>query len=246
MSTNASRNFNCKNEELPIICGFSAISLNRDLNDFSAYSPQFNSGYVEIYKANIDAAQELVQPKAETVQLKMLNEHIYTTLDSLLSVVNHVEGYLGLAQKTVPLTATDFGLTQLRKSCRSRDLENVLAQIRTVKGNMMKYQSELAAKGLSETLIGKFEETEAQLAENRNTKYKIVSNRMSLVQNNIGILNSLHDQLTEICKIGKILYKQTDKAKLNDYTFSYLMKQVRRVEKAEEPKTTDKSESEVV
>ena len=246
MSTNASRNFNCKIEELHIICGFSAISLSRDLNDFSAYSPMFNSGYVEIYKANIDAAQELVQPKAETVQLKMLNENIYATLDSLITDVNHVEGYLSLAQKTVPLSATDFGLTQLRKSCRSRDLENVLSKIHAVKGNIMKYQSELAAKGLSEALIGKFEATEAQLSENRNKKYEIVSNRMALVQNNIGTLNKLYDQLTEICKIGKILYKNTDKAKLNDYTFSYLMKQVRRVEKPEETKTTDKPESEVV
>jgi hypothetical protein len=243
MSTNASRNFNCRNEELPIICGFSAISLARDLEAFGAYSPQFNSEYVEIYKDNIDAAQELVQPKAETLQLKLLNEHIYTTLDSLLTDVNHVDGYLGLAQKTVPLSATDFGLTQLRKSCRSRDLENVLTQIRTVKGNMMRYESELAAKGLSEALIGKFDETEVQLSDNRKTKYEIVSNRMALVQNNIGTLNDLHDQLTEICRIGKILFKQTDKAKLKDYTFSYLLKQVRRVQKAEEPKSDDKPES---
>jgi hypothetical protein len=33
----------------------------------------------------------------------------------------------------------------------------------------------------------------------------------------MGTLNALYDQFTEICKIGKILYKQTDKAKLNDY-----------------------------
>ncbi|MGE0019411.1 MAG: hypothetical protein AB7S72_07080, partial [Draconibacterium sp.] len=151
MNGNPSRNFNCKNEELPVIAGFSAISLARDLEAFTAYSPQFNSGYVENYKVNIDAAQELVQPKAETVQLKMLNEHIYSTLDSLITDANHVEGYLMLAKKTVPLSATDFGLTKLRKSCYSRDLENVLTQMHTVKGNMVKYKTELAAKGLTDT-----------------------------------------------------------------------------------------------
>ena len=51
-----------------------------------------------------------------------------------------------------------------------------------------------------------------------------------------------HDQLTEICKIRKILYKQTDKAKLNDYTFTYLLKQVRRAEKAQEPKAEGEGE----
>jgi len=59
---------------------------------------------------------------------------------------------------------------------------------------------------------------------------------MALVLNNLVLLNGLYEQLTEICAIGKVLYKQTDRAKLNDYTFSYLMKQVRRVEKPEEPK----------
>ena len=240
MSTDSPRNFNCKNEELPIICGFSAISLARDLEAFAAYSPQFNSEYVDIYKANIDAAQELVQPKAETVQLKKLNEHIYSTLDSLITDANHVEGYLMLAKKTVPLSAADFGLTQLKKSCSNRDLENVLTQMRTVKGYMIKYGTELATKGLTEAFVEKFAETEAQLAENRKTKYEIVSNRAAIVQNNMGTLNDLYDQFTEICKIGKILFKKTDKAKLNDYTFSYLLRQVRRVQKPEDPNQNDK------
>jgi len=108
--------------------------------------------------------------------------------------------------------------------------------LRTVEANLARYKTELEAKGLTETLVLKFAETGTLLADDRNKKYELVSKRMALVQNNLGMLNDLYDQLVEICKIGKILYKQTDKAKLNDYTFSYLMKQVRRVEKPEEPK----------
>lgn len=54
-------------------------------------------------------------------------------------------------------------------------------------------------------------------------------------------LNELNAQLAEICNIGKILFKQTDKAKLKDYTFAQLMKKVRRTEKPEEPKPGDSS-----
>jgi len=236
MSTTTPRNFNCKDEELPVVCGFLAISLNRDLNDFVAFSPQFLSGYVDGFKAKIDAVDELVQPKSETIELKMLNERIYATLDSLITPINYIEGYLNLAGKTVPITAADFGLTSLRKSARSRDVESVLKLLRTVEGNLAKYKTELEAKGLTEALVLKFAEAGTFLADDRNKKYELVSKRMALVQNNLGMLNDLYDQLVEICKIGKILYKQTDKAKLNDYTFSYLMKQVRRVEKPEEPK----------
>ena len=242
MNTTTPRNYNCKDEELPVVCGFVAISLARDLNDFSAFSPQFLNGYVDGFKAKIEAADELVQPKSETTELKMLNERIYATLDSLISPINHVEGYLNLAGKTVPVSATDFGLTPLRKSARSRDVESVLKLLRTVEGNLNKYKTQLEAKGLTEALVLKFAEAGTALASDRNKKYELVSNRMALVQNNLGLLNDLYDQMTEICSIGKILYKQTDKAKLNDYTFSYLMKQVRRAEKPDEPQPVKQPE----
>ena len=56
----------------------------------------------------------------------------------------------------------------------------------------------------------------------------MVSNRAALVQNNIAQLNDLYDQLIETCNIGKILYKKNNLAKLNGYTISFLLKQVRR------------------
>jgi hypothetical protein len=52
-------------------------------------------------------------------------------------------------------------------------------------------------------------------------------------------MNGLYEQFTEICTIGKVLYKQTDKAKLNDYTFAWLMKQVRRADKPAEEKPAE-------
>ncbi|MDP2334981.1 MAG: hypothetical protein Q8N05_00735 [Bacteroidota bacterium] len=42
------------------------------------------------------------------------------------------------------------------------------------------------------------------------------------------MFNGLFDQLGEILAVGKILYKGTDAAKLKEYTFSELMKKVRR------------------
>jgi hypothetical protein len=89
---------------------------------------------------------------------------------------------------------------------------------------------------LTDALVAKFADARITSADDRNKKYELVSKRMALVQNNLGMLNDLYYQLVEICKIGKIPYKQTDKAKLNDYTFTYLLKQVRWVEKSETPK----------
>ena len=94
------RSFDCKSEELPVVCRFGAISLERDLTDFTAYSPMFGAPYLAAFKAKIEVIQELVLPQSETVELKVITERIYQTLDDLISPINHLEGYLKLAGKT--------------------------------------------------------------------------------------------------------------------------------------------------
>lgn len=239
MNGNPPRNYNCKDEELPVICGFVALSLKRDLEEFTSFSPMFTEAYVTGFEAKIDAAEELVQPKSETIELKVITERIYATLDGLISPINRVEGYLELAGKEIPISSADFGLVQLRKSARVRDVENVLKLLRTVEANINKYKEALSVKGLTDELTSRFGEAGDSLAEDKNQKYSLISNRTALVQNNLGQLNELNDQLTEICKIGKVLYKQTDKAKLKDYTFTQLRKQVRRTEKTEPEKPVE-------
>lgn len=244
MNSISPRSYNCKDEELPVVCGFAATSLTRDLTDFSAFSPNFDAAYLAAYKAKVDVVQELVQPKSETIEMKVITDRMYETLDGLMDPVNHVEGYLKLAGKTVPLTATDFGLIPLRKSMHSRDVENVLQVLRTIEANLGRYNPELSVVGLTDTISNKFTDAGNLLLIDKNKKYELVSARMAIVQNNLGVLNELYDQLAEICAIGKALYRLRDKAKLNDYTFAYLMKQVRRTSKpvevkpAVEPTTT--------
>ncbi len=226
------RSFDCKNEELPVVCRFGAISLERDLKDFTTYSSTFDGPYLAAFKTRIEIVQELIQPNSETVALKVITDRIYQTLDGLISPINYLEGYLKLAGRQVPVSSADFGLVQLRRRVRARDLEGVLKQLHTVGENIKKYKKELMAKGLTEPLIARFTEAVQLLTDDKDKSYSLVSNRAAIVQSNMGLLNDLKNQLTEICGIGKILYKQTDQAKLKDYTFTQMMKQVRRDVKA--------------
>lgn len=242
MSSDSNRSFSCKNEELPVICGFVAISLERDYSFFSDYSPVFDGAYLEGYKTKITLVEELVNPTSETKVLKLITEHSYSVLDGLIDSINRVEGYIALAGKKVPLSPADFGLAMLRKSSRSRDVESVLTQLRTVNANIKKYKTELTEKGLTDALATIFTDAVATLSDDKKKSYELISNRAALVQNNMGMLNDLSDQMVSICDIGKILFKQTDKAKLKDYTFAQLIKKVRRTEKPEEDKPTDQPE----
>jgi len=60
------------------------------------------------------------------------------------------------------------------------------------------------------------------------------------------LLNGLFDKLYEILTAGKILYKATDPAKLQEYTFEDLKKRVRRASKPEKKVSKVKSEDPAV
>jgi hypothetical protein len=57
------RSYNCKDEELPVICRNALSYLKRDYEDFSAFSPVFNEGYITDFSGKIDLVDELVSPK---------------------------------------------------------------------------------------------------------------------------------------------------------------------------------------
>ncbi|BBE16212.1 hypothetical protein AQPE_0349 [Aquipluma nitroreducens] len=44
------RDYNCKDEELPVIDGFVLSSMKKDLADFTAYSPKFDAAYVSNFE----------------------------------------------------------------------------------------------------------------------------------------------------------------------------------------------------
>ena len=231
MTTSNQRDYNCKDEELPVICGFAAFSLKRDLAEFTSFSPKFTTAYVTDFETKIASVNEVIMPKSETLELKAITVRLYATMDGLTDSINRVAGYLKLAKGGLTITAADFGLTLLRKNISSKNAEGVISSLRTVNNNLTKYATVLGAQGLTPELAAKFVAAGTAVAADNQKQYEIVSHRKSIVQNNLGLFNSLYEQLTEILRVGKILYKANDAAKLQEYTFNSLLKQVRIVSK---------------
>ena len=228
---NTLRSYNCKNEELPVICKFAAFNLNRDLPDFSDYSPRFSAEYLEGFKAKINVVSELVEPKSEIMELKLLNEQLYKRIDELITPINFLTGYINMANGQLKLSPADFGLATLRKGIVSKDVESVIRSLQTVNANITKHKSILAKQGLKDELVDRFTGDAIQIAADKQTQYEMLSNRKNLVQTNQSLLNELFDQLNEILSTGKTLYKKVDLAKQKGYTFNELKKRVRKTSK---------------
>jgi hypothetical protein len=228
MTESIARNYNCKDEELPIIGNKVLFSFKRDQADFISYSPKFGNGYITGLEGKIQEVFDLVEPKSETVQLKIITNAVYSAMDGLIDPINRVIGYIELGKLDKTISVADFGLTQLRKSINSRDGENVIKCLHTVSLNLDKFKTELEKQGLSADLVAKFTAATTTITDGKQKQYEIVSNRKLIVQNNLGVCNDLFEQLTEIFSIGKILYKATDAVKLQEYSFSELKKTARK------------------
>ena len=160
-------------------------------------------------------------------------------MNGLINPINRLTGYINMAYESIRVSPADFGLTLLRKGINSKDAESVIKNLHIVISNMNRNMDILAAQGLQTELVALFSVAANSISADKQSQYEIISNRKVLVQNNVGMLNSLFEQLTEILAIGKILYKYNDAVKLQEYTFSELKKRVRKTSSTSNGKPED-------
>jgi uncharacterized protein YqeY len=220
------RNYNCKDEELPMIAALAYGNLMRDVADFKAYSPKFDDAFTGLLKTQIELVEELVSPKAETAQMKLITQRIYSTMAELLDRINKLEGYIEMAGQAVPISLNDFETTDLRAGLYSRDLEKAVNRLKNVLANIKRYEQPLKEQGLTDEMTAQMEQANTQLKADKAEQYQTLNNRKQVVQNNLAELNKLNELLKLVLKVGQILYKKADPLKKEGYLFTKLRKQV--------------------
>ncbi|MBP1617640.1 MAG: hypothetical protein H6Q14_1467 [Bacteroidetes bacterium] len=229
MGTNVSRDYKAKDEELPVMAGYVAFSLERDLTDFQAFSPIFSTGYLTAFTTQTQQVNELIFPATETSRLRIVTQRLYSTMDSLLDPLVRISGYLTLAKKNLVSSPSQFGVVALRNKINARDAEGVLKTLRVLNDNIAYHKAILQPVGLNDDMIALFKNALDSIHVDNQEQYKIVSTRRELVQANVGVLNGLYASMMEICNVGKVLYKTSNPQKLQEYTYTELIKRVRLV-----------------
>lgn len=228
------REYNCKDEELPVLSGFALFCLKRDRANFLDYSHKYNEAFIAAFEDEIGVVTDLVAPHSEVTQQKLITERLNFNMHALLNLNNRLGGYIDMGYDIHKMTTADFGLSALRAAVNRRDVENVLKCLHEVNGNITKYNEALTAQGLKPELTEGFTDAYTSIAADKQTQYEISSNRKNIIQANIGTLNGLYATLSEVLSTGKILYHETDPVKEKEYTFSHLMKSVRRASKPDD------------
>jgi hypothetical protein len=227
MKTLVTRNYNCKDEELPVICRNILSCLRRDFNDFNDFSPVFHTRYMDDFEAKINMVDELVSPKIETEELKKITKRLYQTMDDLLDPITKIRGYLILAKKSVEVSAKDFGLTALSQKIAGRDAEGVRQNLLLVNAFIEKYREQLRVVGLNDVIVEQLKSAISSITDDNYKQFDIVNKRKAIVQTNLEVLNDMYAQLMNVLNIGRTLYKNTNPLKSKEYSFNALRKSVR-------------------
>ena len=222
-----SRAFNCKIEELVMICRFGLLLARRDLNDFTAFSPMFNESYFNDFEAKIIAADELVSPKTETEEMKRITKRLHSDIDSLLEPINKLRGYLQIAKNTVGMSDKDFGISLLCRKIHYRDVEGVRQNLIFINRNIQTYREQLSAVGLNEEIVNYLTGAVEPITQNNQRQFEILSHRKLTANENLIKLNELYENLMGFINIGKVIYKIADPTKSKEYSFENLKKNVR-------------------
>jgi hypothetical protein len=148
-------------------------------------------------------------------------------MDDLLDPIAKVRGYLHLAKDTIGISAKDFGLTLLTQKILARDAEGVRKNLLLVVSSLNRYKEQFNAVGLNDAIIEKFSAAVTSITNDNSLQFEIVNKRKAIVQTNLKTLNDLYKQLTDLLNVGKSLYKKTNPAKANEYSFNSLRKSVR-------------------
>jgi hypothetical protein len=224
--------FRGKGVEIAVIATYLVISLQRVWSEFQKSFPLI---ITDLYLPDLDKKTQevnnLVSPQMETVELKNTTNKLYSSMDSLKEPADRVSGYLKVTKGAIPISAKDFGLTPLLQKIRSRDAEGVLQYLRNVINNLKQYHQPLIEQGLTEDVINSFAQALNLIEENNRKQYEIITKRKAIVSDNINIINDLYKTITDICQVGKLLYKGKDPVKVQEYTYSELLKKVRIVKK---------------
>ncbi len=236
------RKYNCKDEELSTIGGYVLTSIRRDLAKFEVYSPKYNNEGIKAFEQENNAVDELVNPKTEIADLKLITGELYSRINDIFDKAKRVEGYIVMSKGEVPISAKDFGIIALKQRTHAKDAEGVLQNARLVYANMQKYQESLAKQGLTAAMMNEFAADIASISSGNQKQYDMVGNRKAIVQANLDELNALAERIKEACTVGKILFRGNTE-KLKEYTFAELKKRVRNANKPKKDDPDGKNDS---
>lgn len=220
----------CRIEEVPMIGKFLGDSMSINLVDFTAFSPDFNAGYVTNFNSKLNAISALINPKQYTAELKVITLRINTNRVSLRPKLDFLEGYIKRATG-LTIGIKDFGVSEVRNANNRGDVEGLINAMAYLLTNVINNRAALEAKGYTAAQHTALSTLKTSLYEDKAAQNLKVNDRNNEVVSNYGLINDFWALCADISDAGKRIYKSVAANKVDDFTIAALIRRIRQEQK---------------
>jgi hypothetical protein len=226
------REFSCRIDELVPLARLLRGSYLRDQADFQQLLPEdYTAAFLTDYDARLTAADALEATSVQIAKRMVFTERIAGLYQQLPKTLDFLAARV---RRATPLTvpADRFGVEQARRARNNDDHTGLEAALKTLLQNIEANQAALTAKGQKPEDTQQLQDIYDALVADTTSQGGQMSAQKGNTEENMAVLNSLYEAMADLFSDGKALYARADKAKKDDYTFSQLLKRVRRERKA--------------
>jgi hypothetical protein len=226
----------CRIEELPFLADFTRDSFVRDTEYFKAFSPEFGNNYLQTFDSQAQLVNEVVSPSLLMAEQKAITSRIAAHYTNARNITNRLERYTEMATdaKLLKITVSDFGFKTLRKEIDRNNDEAVVKKLGEALQQADNNREALEPMGFTPAFRQELATFIQSFATDILNQKRKKEERLKLTENNSGQFSVLWKMISNIQNTGKVIFKEKDKSKLKDYTYTDLIKKVRLQRKKED------------
>jgi hypothetical protein len=232
------KNFTLRYEELPAFGEFVETSFLLDRELFATFSPWYANGFAEEYRNKLEAVKQLTIPQVLTGERKKATENLYTSMDSMLVLMEKLQHYCKLAtEEKLSFHISDLRIPELKKKIRRRNSEASILGAKSVQQLVEKDLQVLEEAGFTKARQEELRNLIVALESSNKAQNDLLNERRRLIEENTTLLNELWDMIRNIMQAGRIIHRD-NRLRKTEYTLKNVTSRVRLVIS---PKPEDKT-----
>lgn len=220
------KKFQGKLENVPVIAGFMGHSMEKYWIDFTALSPLFNDDYKKRYFGLQKEAEELVNTKILTGQLKDVTNQLYENMEEMRPMLNRLETYVDLCNGHLSPSKESFGIKAVRDEIQDGDAEGLYYTTKMLEKNITHNFKLLNSVGLTQAAFDELTHKAEETKKNNSLQDQLMKERKGQGVENYDVLNNLWEMIQTVAKVGKVLYKYEHPERLDDFTISKIEQRI--------------------
>lgn len=218
----------CRIEELPFVADSVQNAFERDEESFKrTYPAKFPAGFKAELAIKSKAVDDVVKTEIPTRAIKLVTAEIAEISSSLRHDISILEGYV-IDAENIKLSPSDFGIRDVRIGLDKGDTEKLVHAMGILNPNIATYLPALLEQGFTAEAQNKLNQKESDLKAKNKLQNRLESDKAQIVAKNQAKFNELWAMISLVMDRGKRIFKAEDLSKVPDYTFSHIIKKVRK------------------